>query len=234
MGHLAVSGAATSPGVVLCHGFPTGPRGAITSATTFPELAERIARETGCVALAFNCRGSGSSEGDFSVGGWLDDIRAAVAHLDARDDVRGVWLVGVAEGGALAITVAADNDLVRGVATLAAPPSLGDWARETGRLLEYARRVGMVRTPNFPESMAEWSREVAAIDAITSARSLPPRPLLVLHGSDDEVVPLADARQLAEAAASASQLRVVQAASHELRHDPRAVAALIGWLDRLP
>jgi putative redox protein len=229
-----VSGGGAAPGVVLCHGFPTGPRGAITSATTFPELAERIARETGCVALAFNCRGSGSSEGDFSVGGWLDDIRAAVAHLDARDDVRGVWLVGVAEGGALAITVAADNDLVRGVATLAAPPNLGEWARETGRLLDYARRVGMVRTPDFPESMAVWSREVAAIDAVASARALPPRPLLVLHGSDDEVVPLADARVLAEAAAPASELRVVQAASHELRHDPRAVAALIGWLDRLP
>ena len=73
--------AAPAPGVVLCHGFPTGPRGAITSATTFPELADRIARECGCVALTFNCRGTGASEGDFSVAGWLDDIRAAVDSL---------------------------------------------------------------------------------------------------------------------------------------------------------
>jgi len=219
---------------VLCHGFPTGPRGAITSATTFPELAERIARETGCVALAFNCRGTGTSEGDFSVGGWLDDIRAAVDSLEARPDVNGVWLAGVAEGGALAVTVAATTERVRGVATLAAPLTLGEWARETGRLLDYARRVGMVQTPGFPESISEWSREVAAIDAGAAARTLSPRPLLVLHGSDDEVVPLEEARLLAEAAAPNSELLVVQAAGHELRHDPRAIAALLGWLDRLP
>ena len=206
---------------MLCHGFPTGARGAITSATTFPELAERITRETGCVALAFNCRGAGSSEGDFSVGGWLDDIRAAVEHLDARDDVRGIWLVGVAEGGTLAITVAAESDRVRGVATLAAPPTLGEWARETGRLLEYARRVGLIRTPGFPESMSDWSREVAAIDAVAAARALSPRPLLVLHGSADDVVPLDDARRLADAGEPSSELRVVQAAGHELRHDPQ-------------
>lgn len=219
---------------MLCHGIPTGPRGAISSASTFPELAERIARETGCVALAFNCRGAGASEGDFSVGGWLDDIRAAVAELDARPDVNGVWLVGVAEGGALAVTVAATTERVRGVATLAAPLTLGEWARETGRLLDYARRIGMVRTPGFPESISEWSREVVAIDAGAAARTLGPRPLLVLHGSDDEVVPLDEARLLAEAAAPNSELCVVQAAGHELRHDPRAIAALLGWLDRLP
>ena len=219
---------------MLCHGFPTGPRGAITSATTFPELAERIARETGCFALAFNCRGAGASEGDFSVGGWLDDIRAAVNEFDARPDVNGVWLVGVAEGGALALTVAATTERVRGVATLAAPLTLGEWAREAGRLLDYARRVGMVQTPDFPESISEWSREVAAIDAGVAARALRPRPLFVLHGSDDEIVPLEEARLLAEAAAPTSELRVVQAAGHELRHDPRAIAALLGWIDRLP
>lgn len=218
---------------MLCHGFPTGPRGAITSATTFPELADRITRETGCVALAFNCRGAGASEGDFSVAGWLDDIRAAVGELDDRPEVNGVWLVGVAEGGALAITVAATDQRVHGVATLAAPLTLGEWARETGRLLEYARRIGMVRTPGFPESISEWSREVAAIDAGASARELAPRPLFVLHGSDDEEVSLDDARLLADAAAPSSELRVVQAAGHELRHDPRAIAALLGWLDRL-
>jgi putative redox protein len=220
--------------VVLCHGFPTGPRGAITSATTFPELAERIARETGRVALSFNCRGTGASQGDFSVGGWLEDIRAAVDELDARPDVNAVWLVGVAEGGTLAVCAAATSDRVRGVATLAAPLTLGDWAREPGRLLDYARRVGMVRTPGYPESLADWSRDVAAIDAGAAARGLPPRPLLVMHGSDDDVVPLDDARVLADAASPTSELHVVQAAGHELRHDPRAIAALVGWLDRLP
>jgi alpha/beta superfamily hydrolase len=63
---------------VLCHGFPTGPRGATASASTFPELADRIARETGCGTLTFNFRGTGTSEGNFSAAGWCDDLGAAV------------------------------------------------------------------------------------------------------------------------------------------------------------
>ena len=130
--------------------------------------------------------------------------------------------------------MAATSDRVRGVATLAAPLTLSDWAREPSRLLDYARRVGMVRTAGFPESLSDWGREVAAIDAGAAARGLPPRPLLVMHGSDDDVVPVDDARALAEAGAPSSELHIVQAAGHELRHDPRTIAALLGWLDRIP
>jgi putative redox protein len=36
---------------------------------------------------------------------------------------------------------------------------------------------------------------------------------------------------LAESHASA-ELRVIAGAGHRLRHDPRAVAVLFGWLDR--
>ncbi|HMC51446.1 MAG TPA: hypothetical protein VKI64_01715, partial [Acidimicrobiales bacterium] len=61
---------------------------------------------------------------------------------------------------------------------------------------------------------------------------IPPRPLLLLHGSDDDVVPLMDARTLADAADGQVELRVISGAGHGLRHDPRAVAVLMGWLER--
>jgi uncharacterized protein len=233
--HVAVPGTGGPvPALVLCHGFPSGPRGAASSAATFPELADRVAREAGWLALAFNFRGTGRSEGDFSVPGWLTDIRAAVDTVDARADVRGVWLVGVAEGGTLALCEAADDPRVRGVATLAAPSSLREWARDPVRLLDYARRVGMVRTPGFPTVPSTWARELTLLDATGPVARIAPRPLLLLHGTDDAVVPVDDARTLAEAAGKNAELRLVHAAGHELRHDPRAVAALLGWLDRQP
>ena len=52
-----------------------------------------------------------------------------------------------------------------------------------------------------------------------------------MHGDDDESVPVADARVLAEAHGGA-ELRLLEGAGHRLRHDPRAVAILLGWLDR--
>ena len=66
---------------------------------------------------------------------------------------------------------------------------------------------------------------------MAAAPALSPRPLLVLHGSDDESVPVFDARVLADAHGSAD-LRIIDGASHQLRHDPRAIAVVLGWLDR--
>lgn len=221
-----------APGVVLCHGFPTGPRGAATSAATYPDLADRIAGHTGWTALAFNLRGTGTSEGDFSVGGWLDDLRAAVGVLDDDADVTGVWIAGIGEGGTLALCEAADDPRVRGVATLGAPASLGEWAREPARFLEHARRVGMIHRRDFPPDAAAWARDAGRVDAVAAARRLAPRPLLVVHGSGDDRVGADDARALSDAAGAAGELRVVHAAGHRLRHDPRAVAVLLGWLER--
>jgi putative redox protein len=45
------------------------------------------------------------------------------------------------------------------------------------------------------------------------------------------VVPVFDARVLADAH-GAADLRIIEGAGHRLRHDPRAVATLLGWLDR--
>jgi uncharacterized protein len=218
--------------VALCHGFPEGPRGAVSAGSTFPQLADRIAREIGWLALAFNFRGTGASEGDFSPVGWLHDLRGVVDLLEARDDVSGTWLVGVGEGGTLAICAAAEDDRVRGLATLAAPRSLRDWSRDPARLAEYARGVGMIRTEGFPASLAAWGREAAAIDAETAGRRLSERSVLILHGSDDGMVPVADARALEAAVGARAELSVLAAGGHELRHDPRAIAALLGWLER--
>ena len=97
-----------------------------TSPTTSPT------RRAGRV-LTFNFRGTGTSEGDFSAHGWLDDLRAAVRALHARPDVRGVWVAGFGHGGTFAVCDAADDHLVRGVATIAAPSTLRDWAQDPGR-----------------------------------------------------------------------------------------------------
>jgi putative redox protein len=53
-----------------------------------------------------------------------------------------------------------------------------------------------------------------------------------MHGDDDESVPTSDSRQLAEAHGSA-ELSLLPGAGHRLRHDPRAIAILMGWLERI-
>jgi putative redox protein len=219
------------PGVILCHGFPIGPLDARQSALTFPQLLDRIASELGWVGLTFTFRGCGTSEGDFSMQGWVDDLRAAIDHMEKEANPNGIWLIGTNTGGALALCVAADDPRVKGCALLGPRADFDDWAAQPRRFLEHAREIGAIRRPGFPSSFDEWSRELRRFRPIDAARRFAPRPLLVMHGEDDESVPVADSRVLAEAHGSA-ETRIIAGAGHRLRHDPRAVAVLFGWLDR--
>ena len=219
------------PGVILCHGFPIGPLDARQSAGTFPQVIDRMANEVGCAALTFTFRGCGASEGDFSLQGWVDDLRAAIDHLVAIGNVDSVWLVGTNTGGALALCVAADDPRVNGCVSLSGRADFDDWAEQPRRFLEHARDIGAIRRAGFPQNFDEWSRELRRFRPIDAAGRFAPRPLMVLHGDDDESVPTADARALAEAHGSA-ELRIIAGAGHRLRHDPRVLAVLFGWLDR--
>ena len=217
--------------LLVLPGFPRGVGGAAALGNTDATLCDRVAREAGWAGLTFTFRGTGPSEGDFSIDGWLADVRAAVDMLDARRDVTGVWIAGFRLGGTLAIVTAANDERVCGIATFAAPASLRTWVREPDWFLEYARRTGVLRSPDYPADPEAWIRAIANLDPIDAARRIAPRPWLLVHGSADDVVPVEDARRLADAAGSFVELRIVANGPHRLRHDPRAVAALLGWLD---
>ncbi|MEO6156149.1 MAG: alpha/beta fold hydrolase [Ilumatobacteraceae bacterium] len=219
------------PGVILCHGFPIGPLDARRSAGTFPELIDRIANELGFVAMSLTFRGCGTSEGDFSLQGWVDDLRAAIDFLIAEATPSALWLIGTNTGGSIATCVAADDPRVRGLALLSPRADFDDWAAQPRRFLEHARDIGAVRTPGFPRNFDAWARELRRFRPVDAARRFAPRSMLVMHGDEDDSVPPADARQLAEAHGSA-ELRLFIGAGHRLRHDPRAIAVLLGWLER--
>lgn len=234
VGHLSRprTAAGTSvPGLVLAHGFPHLNQGGRVSAKSFPELADRIATEMGWMVLVFNFRGAGRSGGDFSLEGWRADLLAAAAHLREVDDVHGVWVAGFGTGGSLAISATTVDRELRGVAAIGSPADFDDWAHHPRRLLQHARDTGIIGSPSFPPNFEDWARGIRSVSALGAVRSMAPRPLLLIHGSDDDVVPVHDSRVLADAHGSAD-LRIIEGGGHQLRHDPRAVAVLLGWLDR--
>lgn len=219
------------PGVVIAHGFPAEAGGGINSVASFPQLADRIATEHGWAALTYASRGVGDSEGDFSLSGWLRDLNGAIRHLRESVEVDAVYLMGFGTGGALAIEAGAANPQVRGVAAVGAPADFEDWARNPRKLLVLAGEMKIIRDDAFPRSFDTWAEGLRSVRAADAASRLAPRELLVLHGSDDESVPVFDARAVADGHGSAD-LRIVQGGGHHLRHDPRAIAILLGWLER--
>jgi pimeloyl-ACP methyl ester carboxylesterase len=216
--------------VVLCHDLPR-PKGSATDvALTFPALADRVTRESGRPVLTATLRGAGDSAGDFSALGWLDDLIFLAEEKIPTSSARIV--VGFGFGGVLALHLAAGDERVAGVACLGTPASLAPLSDDPAVLVERCRRAGVITTPGFPSSAEAWAKELTVLNPCEDAAQLKGRPLLVIDGSDDPDVPVADARDLAEAATGPSELHVVYGAGHWLWADPRVVAILVGWLER--
>jgi putative redox protein len=219
----------TRCGLVIAHGMPIGEDAAPNAPTTYPELADRVARDTGWLAMSFSFRGAGRSSGSFSPGGWLHDLEAAVAAL--REETPSVFVAGYGLGGALALRAGALDPEIGGVAALGAPGDLEAAAADPARVVACAVASGYTR-PSDVVDLGAWAEELRGIDPSGAAAQIPPRPLLIVHGSIDALVPVVDARVLSDAAEGEAELRVVGMAAHRLRHDPRAIALLLGWLQR--
>jgi putative redox protein len=217
--------------VLLLHGFPSADVWADKIGCDMGELCERIARDHQWNALTMRFRGCGQSTGEFSLARWVDDASAAIRYLKAETKPDGLWVCGFGTGGAVGLVAAADDPDVTGAAVAGSPADFDDWAAAPDRLLRHAREVGVIKGSSFPPNVQRWNQELREVKAVEAAEQFSPRPLLVLHGSQDEAVPHFDARLVADAHGSAD-LRFINGGGHQLRHDPRAVAVLMGWLDR--
>jgi putative redox protein len=227
----ATSGAGRH-GLVLCHGFPVEPTESGLPDRAYHDLADRLAADTGWVVLTFSFRGTSRSTGNFSLGGWLADLQAATDVLIRSPGVDAVWTCGFAAGGTLALCAAGEDHRIRGVAAFSAPADFAERAVDARRFVAQARAAGVIRDPGFPPDLDAWARELREVRPLSLIGKIPPRPILLVHGANDEVVPVLDARALADAAHGEVELRILPGAAHRLRHDPRAIAILIGWLDR--
>ena len=67
--------------MVLAHGFPELSQQIGAPSYGYPQLATRLAAETGAVVLTFDFRGTGASGGDFSLGGWRADLATGIRTL---------------------------------------------------------------------------------------------------------------------------------------------------------
>ena len=222
--------------LVLCHGFPSPPRGARASGEGYAELAEFVADETGAAVLTFTFRGCGRSAGDFSLNGWIDDLGVAIDWLTTTRNLVEVGVAGFSAGGAVAMCRAAHDERISSVAGFAVPAAFDDWSNEPRKFLENCRSLGCVRDKEYPGDVAAWAQEFSAQSARRAGSGMGKRPVLLVQGYDDDVVAPNDAR-LIEAAINEVhgdvEVRMLVGAGHRLRHDPRAIAVLVGWASRL-
>lgn len=216
------------PAVLVVHGFK-----GFKDWGMFPPLAERIAR-AGFSAVSFNLSGSGvDAQGDFSradcfarntYSAELADIRIVLDALDAgrlgMAPTPHVGLVGHSRGGGMAILAAAGDARVQALVTWAAISKVSRWDgkeeawRAAGYFDSVNSRTGQVLRIST-DVLDDVRDHAAALDIPAAARRLA-QPWLLLHGTDDESVPVAEARVLAEGwqAAQPRRLHLVEGGGH--------------------
>jgi uncharacterized protein len=220
---------------VLCHGIPSGV--AVEGDPGYQDLARRFV-EAGTAACYFNFRGTGISDGNFSLPGWaadleavLDEVRAGEGPFAGCDPAR-VALMGFSGGGAVCIVCASKRSGLRGVASLSSP---ADFTRlmpreGIGAFVSNARHIGIIRDPGFPPSEEEYYREMTGFTPMERVADLSPAPLLIVHGDQDDMVPVEEAHRLFDAASEPKELYVVKGGGHKLRLNPEAMDKAVGWL----
>jgi fermentation-respiration switch protein FrsA (DUF1100 family) len=203
------SGAQRGPAIVLCHGVWTGRRECLPLALRF--------RAAGYNVLCFDFRAHGRSDGRFiSVGHHeTHDVIGAVQYLKQRPEVDAsrIGVIGFSMGAAATIQAAARcADIAAVVAD-----SAYAWFLDAAK---YSFRV-VTRVPHFPLApiAMHWAKWIIHVDAdqlrpVDVIGRIAPRPILITHGTLDEIVPVRHAFTLFKAAEEPKELWVVPGAHH--------------------
>lgn len=216
--------------LVLVHGLPRMMGMGRQAAGLLPELAEHLANESGWLVATGTLSGVGTSTGTFSATQWRRDLELILNRVVQGE--KQISLAGFGFGGALALRIAAGDERVHGVATFACPAHLEAWCGSPEEFHRSVQVAGVVADPHELLGPDELRADVTAIDPLAAVAQIPPRRLLIGHGTDDLEIPVSDARDLLNGAEGRAELRLIQGAGHQLRADPRMVATLLGWLDR--
>ncbi len=201
-------------GVVVCHGMLSS-----RSSSKHTGLCQALERQ-GLTALRFDFSGRGESEGrteDLTYEGQVSDLEAACAALAYYAEP--VALVGSSMGGAVAILGAGRRPSIRcivGIAGVGRPWEVLERLLGGDEALSRWKRRGVAEVAGH---QIGWGlgQSSAQTDVIGAARALG-RPLLLLHGEHDDVVPLTQAREIATVA-EAAELLVIEGGDHLLHRE---------------
>ena len=224
------------PTVCVCHGIPHDAPDAKSNIKDrgYNLLAERICHK-GFTVLIFNFRGTGNSDGNFDILGWTRDLRAAVDYLWALPEVNRphLSLLGFSGGAAVSVYVAAQDKRVSSIAACACPAEFISFLSEEDEpqsIVNHFRSIGIIRDNSFPYSTEEWLDNFRLVSPINYVAKITPRPLLLVHGSQDETVDVSHAYKLHAQAREPKNIIIVKGAGHRLRQDDRTMAIVIDWL----
>jgi dipeptidyl aminopeptidase/acylaminoacyl peptidase len=221
-------GRSVLPAICVCHGIPSG-NPANADDGGYPLLAEQVCSR-GYAVLIFNFRGAGTSGGNLDIYGWTNDLTAVIDYLYDKPEIDKscISLLGFSAGAAVSVYIAAHDRRIKSVITCSCPAEFGFLDPESA--LERFRSIGTIRDKDFPNSVSKWAEGFRKVSPITYIQDIAPRSVAIIHGEDDEVVPVSHAY---DKAGDPKWLYTIPGAGHRLRNNDHALEKIFAFLERM-
>ncbi len=183
----------------------------------------------GINVLRFSFAGNGNSEGRFedaTITKEVDDLGSVLDTLNGYT----ICYAGHSMGGAVGVLRASTDARIQQLISLAGMVDTRGFAqREFGEVTP--DEGNMWDDPDCPLSSA-YMDDLTAIDTVIDRASQISVPYLLVHGTEDDVVPFEDSQAIFEQANEPKELVVLSGADHVFSDDatPVMIQTVINWI----
>ena len=192
-------------------------------------LAEGLA-SSGINALRFSFAGNGDSGGQFVDATISKEVEDLGAVVDVLDGYRVVY-VGHSMGGAVGVLRASRDARIQYLVSLAGMVHTQAFAEREFGDVEPGKGC-MWEDEDCPLSQ-QYVDDMAQIDSVVELGAKIAVPWLLVHGSEDDVVPPEDSADIIARASSGTEQVVIAGANHVFSdHADEMVQVVVEWVQR--
>jgi len=191
--------------------------------------------EAGYHVLAIDMRGHGLSEGKLISYGYYEalDVQAGVDYLLARPEIKKVGVMGYSLGGAAVVRATAIDERIQALVVESSFSSLSDAVKDG-----FSRETGLPSWPFAPLIVRAAEKElgltVEQVDSAHTLATMRPRPVLIIHGRDDDLFPVSHAYRMYEAAQEPKNLWIIEGLKHDypIKHKEEYQKRVLGFFEK--
>ena len=170
----------------------------------------KILAQAGYHLLLFDLRGHGLSEGNMITYGAREalDVEAAVDYLAALPNVKHIGALGHSLGGAAVVRAAANDPRLQALVIQSSYSSLSEVVDES-----FNKFAVLPKWPFAPLIIALAEHRTGIdpkqVDSVHDLATMPSRPVLIIHSTDDNLFPSRYAQEMYDAARGPKELWIV-------------------------
>jgi len=165
--------------------------------------------------------------------GWSRDMDAVLFKVSNMPgiDPGSIHAIGFSAGGAIASKVVSIEKSVQSLLLMATPCDFSDILPEDPFALKHHfDQLGLIRDSSFPQDIDRWYQGFLDLNPKKFLPFIAPRHIGIVHGDQDEVVPVEHAKHLYDSAYKPKKLIILEGATHQLRKDSRINELIRDWL----